>query len=70
MRFTVDEWVFSAPKGGYLRYDNFRDRMWVPGAEAAGLAPLDMHELRHTAAAALMISEGANALQVKRRRGH
>lgn len=26
--FPDDEWVFSAPKGGYLRYDNFRDRVW------------------------------------------
>lgn len=40
-----------------------------PATEAAGLAPLDLHELRHTAAARL-ISEGANALQVKRRMGH
>ena len=30
---------------------------------------MDLHELRH-AAATVMISEGANALQVKRRMGH
>lgn len=67
--FADDEWVFSSPMGGYLRYDNFRKRVWLPATQAAGLAPFDLHELRHTAAA-LMISEGANALQVKRRMGH
>lgn len=67
--FPDDEWVFSAPMGGYLRYDNFRSRVWVPATQATGLAPFDLHELRHTAAA-MMISEGANALQVKRRMGH
>lgn len=63
------EWVFAAPEGGYLRYDNFRTRVWSPATVAAGVDPFDFHELRHTAAA-FMISEGANALQVKRRMGH
>jgi integrase len=67
--FPDDEWVFSSPMGGYLRYDNFRTRVWLPATQAAGLAPFDLHELRHTAAA-YMISEGANPLQVKRRMGH
>ena len=43
--------------------------MWIPAVEAAGLAPLTFHELRHTAAA-LMINDGADPLQVKRRMGH
>lgn len=63
------EWVFPAPKGGFLRYDNFRTREWAPAVEWAGLAPLTFHGLRHTAAA-FMIDEGADPLQLKRRMGH
>jgi integrase len=43
--------------------------VWVPAVESAGLAPLKFHELRHTAAA-FMISDGADPLQIKRRMGH
>jgi integrase len=67
--FLHDEWVFPSPDGSFLRYENFRTRVWKPSTEAAGIAPLNFHELRHTAAA-FMIAEGANALQVKRRMGH
>lgn len=69
MEFRDPEWVFPAPKGGFLRYDNFRTRVWEPAVEEAGLSPLTIHELRHTAAA-LMIDEGADSLQIKRRMGH
>ena len=67
--FARQEWVFGGQHGGFLRYDNFRPRVWIPAVEAAGLAPLTFHELRHTAAA-LMINDGADPLQVKRRMGH
>ncbi len=67
--FPHSEWVFPSPGDGFLRYDNFRNRVWSGATTAAGVDPFDFHELRHTAAA-LMISEGANALQVKRRMGH
>lgn len=67
--FPHQEWVFHAPGGGFLRYDNFRNRVWSGATTSARLDPFDFHELRHTAAA-LMIAEGANALQVKRRMGH
>jgi integrase len=67
--FPSDEWVFTAPKGGFLRYENFRSRVWEPATQAAELAPFDLHELKHTAAA-FMIAENANPLQVKRRMGH
>lgn len=67
--FPDPEWVFSAPKGGHLKYDNFRNRVWLPATEAAGLAPFNLHELRHTAAA-FFIAEGANVLQVMRLMGH
>ena len=67
--FRNDEWVFPALEGGFLRYDNFRPRVWNPAVESAELAPLTFHELRHTAAA-FMINDGADPLQVKRRMGH
>jgi integrase len=67
--FPHEEWVFSSPEGRFLRYDNFRSRVWAGATKAARIAPFNFHELRHTAAA-FMIAEGANALQVKRRMGH
>jgi integrase len=68
-RYPDPEWVFSAPKGSFLRYDNFRTRVWTPAVEKAELAPLTFHCLRHTAAA-FMIDDGADPLQLKRRMGH
>jgi integrase len=44
--FPSEEWVFTGPRGGFLRYDNFRSRVWEPATQAAGVAPLDPHELR------------------------
>ena len=68
-KYSDGEWVFAAPKGGFLRYDNFRNREWSPAVEKARLAPLTFHCLRHTAAA-FMIDDGADPLQLKRRMGH
>jgi integrase len=67
--FPSDGWVFPAPESGFLRYDNFRNRVWTPSVKAAGLSPLTFHQLRHTAAA-FMIDDGADPLQIKRRMGH
>jgi integrase len=43
--------------------------VWQPAVVAAGLAPLTFHQLRHTAAA-FMINDGADPLQMRRRMGH
>ncbi len=67
--FPNNEWVFPAPEGGFLTYVNFRRRVWEPAVREAGLVPLTIHQLRHTAAA-LMVDEGADPLQIKRRMGH
>ena len=67
--FPNQLWVFSARRGGFLRYDNFRTRIWDPSVQRAGLGKVTFHELRHTAAA-FMIDEGGDPLQVKRRMGH
>lgn len=61
--------VFPAPSGGYLRLENFRKRFWLPATEAAGLAPLRLHDLRHTCAS-LAIAAGADVKVLQRMLGH
>ena len=53
-----DELVFVAPEGGPLHAGNFRNRIWGPAVERAGLDGLTFHGLRHSAAS-LLISLGA-----------
>lgn len=61
--------VFRSPDGHPVRQSLFRRRFWVPAVEAAGVAPLRIHDLRHTAVS-LWIAEGANPKQVAVRAGH
>lgn len=63
-----EEVVFVAPKGGLVRTRNFR-RVWVKACEAAGLAGLRIHDLRHTHAA-ILISAGRQLSAISRRLGH
>lgn len=51
--------VFCSPGRGPLRPGNFRSRVFTPAVRAAGLSPLRIHDLRHTAAA-LAIASGAH----------
>jgi len=64
-----DDRVFTAPQGGTLRIVAFRNRIWRPATEAAGLAGLRIHDLRHTAVA-LWIAAGASPKEVAVRAGH
>lgn len=64
-----DALVFPSPRGGLLSRSRFRQRVWLPAVERAGLDGLRVHDLRHTAVA-LWISEGATAKQVAARAGH
>lgn len=61
--------VFSAPEGGALRHRNFTSRYWEPAVEKAGLAPLRIHDLRHTGVA-LAIAAGAHPKAIQERLGH
>lgn len=61
--------VFAAPEGGLVRLSQFRRRFWSPAVETAGLAPLRIHDLRHTAVA-LWIASGATPNEIARRAGH
>jgi integrase len=61
--------VFLSPDGHPIRPGLFRRRFWNPAVEAAGLSPLRIHDLRHTAVA-LWISAGANPKHIAVRAGH
>jgi integrase len=61
--------VFPAPRGGPVQASLFRRRVWQPAVEAAGLAPLRLHDLRHTAVA-MWIAAGASPNEVAARAGH
>ena len=65
----ADELVFRSPEGQAVRPSHFRRRFWNPAVEAAGLAPLRIHDLRHTAVT-LWIAAGANPKQIAVRAGH
>lgn len=64
-----DGLVFPAPQGGFLRLENFRKRVWGPATFAAGVAPLRVHDLRHTCAS-LAIAAGADVKVLQRMLGH
>jgi integrase len=64
-----DALVFPAARGGPVRASLFRRRVWHPAVDAAGLAPLRLHDLRHTAVA-MWIAAGASPNEVAARAGH
>ncbi len=61
--------VFMAPSGGPLRHRDFLRYVWRPAIARVGLAQLDIHELRHTAAS-LLIAAGADPKTVQEQLGH
>ena len=64
-----DEFVFTAPRGGALRANNFRGRVFNPAVKRFGIPDLVPHDLRDTAAS-LAISAGASIKAVQRMLGH
>lgn len=67
--FLHSDYVFTAPEGGPLRKSLFRSRFWLPAIRAAGVEPLRVHDLRHTAVS-VWISARANIKVIQRRAGH
>jgi integrase len=61
--------MWAAPKGGPLRYNQYRSRVWDPGVTGAGLEGLTPHALRHTCAS-LMRAEGADVKAIQTQLGH
>lgn len=64
-----DDLVFTAPKGGPIRLNNWRRRVFSPACEAAGIVGATPHDLRHTAAS-LAVAAGANVKAVQQMLGH
>jgi integrase len=64
-----DELVFAAPEGGPVRLSLWRRRFWAPAVRRAGLEPLRVHDLRHSAVA-LWIAAGATPTEIAARAGH
>jgi integrase len=65
----ADALVFTGPKGGPLRRNEWRRRYWRPAVTRAGLEPLRFHDTRHTFVA-LAVAAGADPKQVSTRAGH
>jgi integrase len=65
-----DGFVFTAPKGGQLRHNNFYQRLFCPALARAGLPEqVRFHDLRHTCAA-LLIAQGAHPKAIQAHLGH
>jgi len=61
--------IFTGPAGGPLHHGNFRKRVWLPAAAAAGLTGIHLHDLRH-AGNTLSADAGANLRELMERMGH
>ncbi len=64
-----EDLVFQSPDGYAVRAGLFRRRIWLPAVKDAGLSPLRIHDLRHTAVS-LWIAEGTHPNQVAVVAGH
>jgi integrase len=63
-----DGLVFTSPQGHPLRR-TFRQRVWLPALQAAGLPTVHFHDLRHTGNT-LAASAGAGLRELMDRMGH
>jgi integrase len=61
--------VFLSPGRDPLHYSNWRRRVWLPACAAVGLYQLTFHDLKHTAATAL-VEEGVDVKTAQVRLGH
>lgn len=65
----LDTLVFGDAKGGHLRRQNWRQRVWIPALAAAGERYFRPYDLRHTCAT-LLIYEGRPVTEVAAHMGH
>lgn len=62
--------VFTAPRGGRVYAQHYRNRVWAPALERAGITKaVTPHSLRHTSASWLL-AEGVSPITVQHRLGH
>ena len=63
--------VFTASDGSPLDLSNVRDDLWLPLRKKLGLDRVRLHDLRHTQATALSVSEaGVNLTTIAQRLDH
>jgi integrase len=62
--------VFVAPRGGLLRYDNWRTRTWDRIVAEADIGEVHPHDLRHTCATRLFVVDRWTPGEVQRFLGH
>ncbi len=65
-----DDLVFTSTKGGYPLRSNVFSRSWQPAIRAAGLEPLRIHDLRHTAASIMLAESRGDWKWVAKQLGH
>ena len=68
-QWPSDDLVFTAPDGGPVRLASWRSRFFKRAVDAAGVAPLRVHDLRHTAVS-LCFAAGASPREIASRAGH
>jgi integrase len=61
--------IFTSPEGTPLRHPNFRQRVWLPALQSAGLPLIHFHDLRHTGNM-LAAGAGAGLRELMERMGH
>ena len=61
--------LFTGPRGGRLDSNNYRNRVWNPAVERAGLVGVTPHALRHTAVS-IWLQRGIEPLRIARWAGH
>ncbi len=66
---SIDGLLFTAPRGGQIRYTNWRRRTWEPIRTEAGV-DANPHDLRHTCATRLFTVDRWNPAEVQQFLGH
>ena len=68
-RFGVGPYVFTTPENQLWHPEDWRINASRPAVEAAGLAPLRPHDLKHTGVA-LLAAAGVDPMEIARPAGH
>jgi len=68
-RFSGSSYVFANANRELLHAEEWRTNVWRPAVDAAGLAPLRPHDLKHTGVA-LLAAAGVDPMEIARRAGH
>jgi integrase len=64
-----DRLIFTSPRGTALDYSRWRQRVWLPAVNAAGIAGTSFHDLRRANATALVL-DGVDLKTAQARLGH